>query len=185
MIRWALAEHARHPNETNLDAHYLIPKEGIWGTYLQSRNPPGHEMLVQPRAAEPNSASSGAPEPAGPRVLVDNTPASTTNFTTLAATPKPPPAPSMTIKPAPPSVLLPKLRWANIGWSYHWGTKQYDFARERGAIDSGLRDLCKGAVALVNWQQVYGNSENNWGENEPSWSSWNETYGISVSLKPQ
>ncbi|KAI6039955.1 hypothetical protein EDC04DRAFT_2867794 [Pisolithus marmoratus] len=49
-------------------------------------------------------------------------------------------------------------------WSYHWGTKQYDFLQGKGHIDSRLRDLCRSAVSSLE----------GWGEDD--WRTWNETY---------
>ncbi|KAF5381098.1 hypothetical protein D9615_003904 [Tricholomella constricta] len=173
LVRWSLCDHARHPNETNLDSHYLLPEEGIWNAWLSSRQDPSKYIIVNPKAIE---ASQVSQEPSGPRQLVNNTPVTPDNFSSISATPKPPQAPSTTLKPVLPSELVPKLRWANIGWYYHWGTKQYDFTKGKGSIDPSLRGLCRDAVAAVNWEQVYTDVDDNWGNDEPGWTTWNETY---------
>ena len=101
---------------------------------------------------------------------------------TLQALPKPPPDPSPTVPESMPSELVPKLRWANIGWSYHWGTKQYDFSKGKGHVDRRVRDLCRHAVSSVPWERVFGEAEGDgtrregWGDDD--WRTWNETYGI-------
>jgi hypothetical protein len=175
LVRWSLADHARYPNETNLDTHYRIPQEGLWNLWLDSQSNTKEDILIQPRASE---ADSVPPEPPGPRQLINNTPVTLTNFYSLSSSPKPPPVPSTTVRPKLTSELLPKLRWANIGWYYHWGTKQYDFTKGRGTIDDRVRDVCQDAVRAVDWEQVYDGVEASW-ENalEPDWKTWNDTYG--------
>ncbi|KAG6878736.1 hypothetical protein C0993_011551 [Termitomyces sp. T159_Od127] len=165
LIRWALRDQARH-NETNLDIHYSQPPQGLWDAWIEARRDSGEDIVVQPKATRDSAPEQ---EPPGPRRLVNNTPATPDNFSAISTTPKPPPAPSATIKQAHVSELLFRLRWANIGWFYHWGTKQYDFTKGKGAIDPSLRDLCRDAVAAVDWKQVY---SGDWAD----WTTWNESY---------
>ncbi|RDB21008.1 Alpha-ketoglutarate-dependent dioxygenase alkB [Hypsizygus marmoreus] len=173
LVRWSLSDQARFPNETNLDVHYVLPEQGVWNTWLNSRDDPAKDVLVIPKAT---ADTLGAQEPPGPRQLINNTPANAANFSSISSTPKPPQAPSATIKPTLSSALVPKLRWANIGWYYHWGTKQYDFAKGKGAIHPCIRDICRDAVAAVDWRQVYGDTKADLGDTEPDWTTWNETY---------
>ncbi|GLB35010.1 putative 2OG-Fe(II) oxygenase superfamily protein [Lyophyllum shimeji] len=173
LIRWSLCDQARYPNETNLDIHYLLPRDGIWNTSLSAREDPAMDITVYPKATEGSRATE---ETRGPRQLVNNTPATPDNFSSISEMPKPPQAPSATVKPATSSELVYKLRWANIGWYYHWGTKQYDFTKGKGTIDPRVRGLCRDAVAAVDWREVYTDDEADWGEAEPSWTTWNETY---------
>jgi hypothetical protein len=98
-------------------------------------------------------------------------------ISTINSTPKPPPPPSTTAQPILPSALLPKLRWANIGWFYHWGIKQYDFTKGKGHIDSKLRKICRNAVASVDWDVVYSGTESQWPDGQPEWKRWEDTYG--------
>lgn len=169
LVRWAL-DHAKHPNDTNLDIHYLVPPEGIWNAHLRSGT-----QLIAPKypGAAPHFQQSG------PRQLINNTPASTETISLINSTPKPPPPPSATARPISPFALLYKLRWANIGWFYHWGVKQYDFTKGKGHIDSILRDLCQSAVAAVDWDALYTGSEAQWPQKRPEWRFWRETYGES------
>ncbi|KAJ6630707.1 hypothetical protein B0H10DRAFT_1982559 [Mycena sp. CBHHK59/15] len=177
LVQWSLADHARHPNETNLDVHYVLPEEGLWTICEQARGDPERDIEVQPRASTSTSETPVEEPPLGPRQLINNTPATPGNFLTLYAAPKPPSAPSPTAQPTRASALLRKLRWANIGWYYHWGTKQYDFTKGKGNIDDVLRDVCQGAVDAVNWEQVYGPSDtSDWGVSGPEWKTWNEDY---------
>ncbi|KAF8447471.1 hypothetical protein L210DRAFT_3440773, partial [Boletus edulis BED1] len=174
LVRWSLRDHARHPNETNLDAHYVLPAEGIWNAHLQSRTAGTEPVRIRAKASLddgslPRSSSSG------PRQLIANDPASVANFPTLQSVPKPPPEPSTTVSDCVASDLVPKLRWANIGWSYHWGSKQYDFLKGKGTIDPSLRDLCKRAVGTVPWDRVFGGDDlQGWGDDH--WRTWKDTY---------
>ncbi|KAG6818164.1 hypothetical protein H0H87_000069 [Tephrocybe sp. NHM501043] len=174
LVRWSLCDQARE-NETNLDIHYTLPKDGLWNTWLRSRHDSSKDITVHPKATEASSVTQETP---GPRQLVNNIPAAPDTFSTISNTPKPPPTPSASIKPSSASELLTKLRWANIGWFYHWGTKQYDFTKGKGVIDPRLRDLCRDAVAAVDWRQVYGETNGIWGDGEADWTTWNETYGV-------
>jgi alkylated DNA repair protein alkB family protein 1 len=174
LIRWSLGEHARHPTETNLDAHYFLPPPGLWTTYLHSP-----EAIIQPRA--PSMSASSVQDPPGPRHLVSNTPASPTTFSILNSTPKPPPTSSAHAQPLSAAELLPRLRWANIGWSYHWGAKQYDFAREVQPVGDPFRKVCVEVVRSICWHDVFGlphaESLDDWGDGGPDWRSWEKTYG--------
>ncbi|KAF8212331.1 hypothetical protein K438DRAFT_1806362 [Mycena galopus ATCC 62051] len=177
LVRWSLADHARHPNETNLDIHYLLPEEGLWTVCERARGDPSQDISVQPRASTSELRPTAVKEAPGPRQLVNNTPATPDNFVELYATPKPPSSPSTTAQPTPASALLPKLRWANIGWFYHWSTKQYDFTKGKGTIDAVLADVCRSAVNAVDWDQVYDPSDtSDWGESGPDWKTWNQDY---------
>jgi alkylated DNA repair protein alkB family protein 1 len=102
-------------------------------------------------------------------------------FPFLKSTPKPPPAPSIHVQPLSAGELLPRLRWANIGWSYHWGTKQYDFTREVQPVGEPFRKVCIEVVRNVNWHDVFGSPDaeslDGWGDDGPDWQTWGETYG--------
>lgn len=171
LIKWSLCEHARHPNETNLDAHYVLPPSGLWATFLHSP-----ETIIQPHAS-----SLSTSDPPGPRHLVSNAPASPATFSLLRSTPKPPPAPSAHAQPLNAAELLPRLRWANIGWSYHWGAKQYDFAREVQPVGELFRSVCVEVVRSVHWGDIFGLPDaellDGWEDDGPDWQSWEETYG--------
>ncbi len=170
LVRWALADHAKYPNDTNLDIHYAVPTEGVWNAHLRSlSSSPEATQPILPKVAQDSSTAEELPK--GPRQLINNTPASVDTISVINATPKLPPPPSSTVQPTPPSVLLYKLRWANIGWFYHWGTKQYDFAKGKGHIDPSLREICKSAVAAVDWHKVFADTTTTpeWPSGRPEW----------------
>lgn len=170
LTEWALCDHAREPNATNLDVHYIVPPEGLW-TLAHASDP-----LIHPRAfALPSTSGPG--EASGPRKLISNIPASRNTYTSLVTGPKPDAPPAPDLSPAQASTLLTKLRWANIGWYYHWGTKQYDFLRGPAQVDQGLRTLCKSAVRAVPWAEVF--SKHDVGEEwqGETWEDWDAGYG--------
>jgi hypothetical protein len=170
LVRWALERQARQPNPTNLDVHYHMPEEGLW-----NRSQIAPESTILPKAPDSDVHEERS---SGPRQLVNNTPASVDNVQDLLSTPKPPPAPSATVQAASALSLVPKLRWANIGWYYHWGTKQYDFSQGKGPIDPNLAAICRSAVLGVNWEQVYRGTQLEWEQPEdPEWNHWRQTYG--------
>ncbi|KAH9048223.1 hypothetical protein EDB84DRAFT_291436 [Lactarius hengduanensis] len=170
LIRWSLRDHAKFPNETNLDTHYILPHSGLWSTYISSP-----ETVVQPRL--PSSATP--PSSPGPRRLVSNTPASPATFSLITSTPKPSSLPSAYAQPISTAQLVPRLRWANIGWSYHWGTKQYNFAREVQPVGEQVRRVCLEVVRSIRWQEVFGGAAtellDGW-EGASEWRTWQETY---------
>ena len=181
LVRWSLKDHARYPNETNLDTHYILPREGLWNAHLRSRDVGSDIPDVQPKASAPGIDSSiYMTSSAGQRQLISNAPASTENIGSLAlsAAAQPPMAPSPTAVATSPSKLLPKLRWANIGWFYHWGTKQYDFTRGEIGVAPEIKLLCQSIVRAIDWKRVFrGLHLENDGED---WVTWTETYGIFV-----
>ncbi|KAF9457178.1 hypothetical protein BDZ94DRAFT_1176154 [Collybia nuda] len=172
LVKWSLSEQARSPNETNLDTHYVLPSEGIWANWLCCRNDPSKDILIYPKAL----VTTSNPVLPGPRQLVENTPANPHNFSALASIPKPPQVPSPNVQAVFSSTLIPKLRWANIGWYYHWGTKQYDFAQGKAPIHDRVKNLCKGVVESIDWGQIFSDVQPDWGDGEPDWRTWRDTY---------
>lgn len=168
IVRWSL-NHQAKCNETNLHTHYTLPDSGLWDAHLQALNDPSNDLLVQPRAD-----SSLASEASGPRQLINNEPASVTTFQALSAVPKPAQTPSGSVQPTPASALMKKLRWANIGWFYHWGTKQYDFARGKAPIHDSVQGLCRRVVAAVDWETVFSTVDV---DQIPPWDEWENDYG--------
>ncbi|KIK59740.1 hypothetical protein GYMLUDRAFT_201191 [Collybiopsis luxurians FD-317 M1] len=169
LIKWSLVEHSQPPNETNLDIHYLLPDEGIWNAHLRDG-----AALVYPRPIEAN-ADYTKQEP-GPRQLINNTPATTNNFESLTNISKPPLPPSATTLPSTCRDLLPRLRWTNIGWFYHWGLKQYDFSKGKIPVHDTIREVCKGAVRSIDWRDIFASDTSDWGSSGPDWMDWHESY---------
>jgi alkylated DNA repair protein alkB homolog 1 len=177
LVQISLRDQARYPNETNLDTHYVLPEEGVWNAHIHFRKD-GQGTIVLPRTRDPCTL----PPDLGPRKLIDNTPATRTNFVALTSEPKPSSSPSPMAQPTSASALLGKLRWANIGWSYHWGSKQYDLTRGKGEVHEGFREVCKSAVRSVDWADVFGGQGQDGWDEADDLRTWNETYGIHISL---
>ncbi|KAK7043620.1 hypothetical protein VNI00_008231 [Paramarasmius palmivorus] len=175
LVKWSLSEHSRPPNEMNLDTHYALPAEGIWNIALETRRDPSRSVPVLPRYARDGQADPEAVK-GGPRTLINNTPASPENFDSLNHVPKLTAAPSPTVEPSTCVDLLPKLRWTNIGWFYHWGTKQYDFTRGKVEVHSLIKDICQDVVKSIDWEAVYSDDTSEWGT-QGDWRTWNESYG--------
>jgi hypothetical protein len=180
LARWALADHARPPNETNLDTHYILPTTGIW---LTSIDPLSSSQIIHPRASSAEKQLS-RPTQSTRRTLIENTPASPSSFATLAATPKPPASASASLAPVPAHELVRKLRWANVGWFYHWGEKQYDFSRPKVPVHDRVAVICKQAIRGVDWAKVFDGGEGAWPEGEVGWSTWADDYGRLVAMIP-
>ncbi|KIY50920.1 hypothetical protein FISHEDRAFT_38493 [Fistulina hepatica ATCC 64428] len=176
LVRWSLAEQARPPNITNLDVHYRLPENGIWNAMLQSRQDPSRIDVVLPKAATQKPEASRFPEDTGSRQLINNPAASKHNLDAIMATPKPDASPSSTVPSMSPSALVKKLRWANLGWYYHWSTKQYDFTRGKQPVDRRVRDICQKAVQSVDWSSVFDGREGDWGDESLQWQNWGEKY---------
>ena len=166
-----------------------MPPTGIWSSWEKHQ----HDQRVRKDCAsddiiiDPKSTSSPLPENPNPtsakgspgRTLINNPPASISYLPTLLSTPKPPPIPASMAPPMPASQLLYKLRWANIGRSYHWGTKSYDFSKQLGVFPEDIRAVCTRAVQAVPWAKVWGDvaRDQDWGEEGETWSDWHESYG--------
>lgn len=181
LVRWSLKDHARNPNETNLDTHYILPEEGLWNAHLRSREQSSDVPEVQPKASATDvDLSAYVPPAVGPRQLISNVPASADNVgsLTLNAAAQPPMAPSPTAAATPPSNLLLKLRWANIGWFYHWGTKQYDFTRGKIDVAPEIKLLCQSIVRATDWGRVFGGVHLE--SDAEDWETWSETYGTVI-----
>lgn len=167
-----------------------MPREGLWKRYTQAEGSQTAHERIQPRAQSTIVDVQTQVETPGPRQLISNAAADPSNFQELCSEPKLPAPPSSTVAPATASELLPKLRWANIGWYYHWGTKQYDFTRGKIAVGEVLSSVCKEIVRSIDWRDVFGDeekaalqsgrdegNENGWGSDGPDWDTWDTTYG--------
>ena len=184
LIRSSLVQQARSPNETNLDTHYVIPEDGIWSRCRAAPSSAiGSEAFIHPRAS-PISGSGFRSVTPTRRTLVNNEPASTTTLSSPSPLAPPTPSPSATL--LPPLALLPKLRWANIGRSYHWDSKSYDFSKRLAPFPQDIKLTCKSAVQTVDWKDVWGQAEKtckevmnakDWGEDGINWESWSDHYG--------
>lgn len=193
LIKSILTKQARSPNETNLDTHYQLPANGLWpGWERTCRAQRDEETEFEEEKILRKAPSSSPANTSGTRrTLIDNPAVTPTNFAEISAQPKQPSPPSISTEPSTPSKLLYKLRWANVGHSYHWGTKTYDFGREHVHIHPDIKEVCQRAVRAVDWNVVFGagrasdseehqgdvEDDEGWGERGPDWQGWHDTYG--------
>ncbi|KAL5637017.1 hypothetical protein ACGC1H_000856 [Rhizoctonia solani] len=110
--------------------------------------------------------------PDASRTLVENAPGSLDHLQ-----PKLAPMPSSSLPPSTVSQLIPKLRWSNIGLHYHWGTKSYDFEREKVPFPEDIKDICVNAVKRVEWKDVWeGVADGMEWKDGVDWDLWERTY---------
>ena len=93
--------HAGQPNLTSLDNHYELPAGGLWAAWRDGR---GEEVIPQKAVAAPTETSKSA---SGPQTA-EATPEEAARLISASS------AFGATV-----SELLPKLRWANVGWHYN------------------------------------------------------------------
>jgi alkylated DNA repair protein alkB family protein 1 len=186
LITRCLREHACSPNESNLDAHYRIPLSGLWNEWeaVSKRRlvEPDFDVVVGTKWQEDLSPEKYHP-PDAERALVDNTPGSLDTLPGIKSQPKLAPMPSSSLPPSTVSALIPKLRWSNIGLNYHWGTKSYDFEREKVPFPDDIRDICMDAVRSIDWKDVWEDVADgmDWADGE-DWNVWEHTYGVFICL---
>ncbi|QRV87549.1 2OG-Fe(II) oxygenase family protein [Ceratobasidium sp. AG-Ba] len=180
LVARCLREHARSPNESNLDAHYLVPPAGLWNEWEKVAKhrqiDPGFDVVIDIKWKDGINADQYHP-PDTERTLVNNATGSAA-FATKSQ-PKLEPMPSSSLQPTPVSALISKLRWSNIGLNYHWGTKSYDFDRQKVPFPDDIRDICVDAVRNVDWRDVWEGVELadglKWDDGE-DWIGWEHTY---------
>ncbi|CEL59447.1 Alpha-ketoglutarate-dependent dioxygenase abh1 OS=Schizosaccharomyces pombe (strain 972 / ATCC 24843) GN=abh1 PE=2 SV=3 [Rhizoctonia solani AG-1 IB] len=177
LVTRCLKEHARFPNESNLDAHYQAPRNGLWNDWervVEQRErmaDPGFDIEVETKWKDDLPLEVYHP-PDASRTLVENEPGSLD-----ASDAKRAPMPSSTLPPSTVSQLVPKLRWSNIGLNYHWGTKSYDFERERVPFPEDIREICVDAVKRVDWADVWeGVADGMEWKDGVDWDIWEQTY---------
>ncbi|KAG8898913.1 hypothetical protein FRC01_010724 [Tulasnella sp. 417] len=191
LIRSSLENQARAPNETNLDTHYIIPEEGIWNLHVANmhiRDLDSCPKIIPRAQAQLGSGFRAStefqpPEPpaTSKRTLIENAPGEVA-LASPSSSPLPQPAASSSLSPVTPHQLLPKLRWANIGRSYHWGSKAYDLSKELAPFPEDVKDICTRVVKEVPWKDVWTSEgpedipQEEWGMEGPGWNSWPETY---------
>ena len=181
LIRWSLTVHARRPNETNLDAHYRIPAEGLWNLHARCDITP-----IPRRDYDSTQAGAKTDNMSGP--TSDSPPDNSADHGATSPRPRTPSAQQVTHRSATASELLPKLRWANIGWFYNWGTKEYEFERGKPDVGEPTRSICKEIVRLVDWSEIFGTSERYSDTDHEmvaissEWAGWDTSYGAMAFL---
>lgn len=145
LIRECLRDTTKAPNQSNLDTHYVLPKEGLWYHYERSRK--GEDILVQP-------VESTSDRNDGPRELISNAPLTADVDPATLTSRKAPAQASSTSKPELASKLMYRLRWTNLGLMYHWASKSYHFDRvlldkEVPKVPQTISDICRHILRAV------------------------------------
>ncbi|GAA5951116.1 hypothetical protein JCM8115_005059 [Rhodotorula mucilaginosa] len=154
--------HAAQPNLTSLDNHYELPRGGLWSAW---RNGRGEEGVSQKVAAAPAGASTSASGPSTAETTLEESERLTSASSAAGAT---------------VGELLPKLRWANVGWHYNWTTKLYEFERGQPPLPPLIYQCCRSLARLMPWETIYGAERAADGtETTPTkidWKRWREAY---------
>lgn len=158
-----------------------MPKDGLWNAWedvsRRKVDEPDFDVVVDTKwQADLSPDEFHPPDPE--RVLVENAPGSLATLPDIKSQPKRAPMPSSSLPPSTVSALIPKLRWSNIGLNYHWGTKSYDFEREKVPFPDDIRDVCVDAVRSIDWKDVWEGvtDSKNW-DDGVDWDIWEHTYG--------
>ncbi|CAG8469313.1 7830_t:CDS:2 [Cetraspora pellucida] len=152
VIKRCLKDFTKHPNISNLDTHYVLPKQGIWEIYekvfynILDEN--DEECFIPLKASSINKNNdvryADDDEESG---LMTDPPLESTKSTIINEK-KPDPSPSSTVSILPPSQLIRKLRWITLGYQYHWSTKTYHFDR-RFEFPQDIGDLTTAVVKAI------------------------------------
>ncbi|GAA5829253.1 hypothetical protein JCM11251_004983 [Rhodosporidiobolus azoricus] len=177
-------QHARRPNLTVLDNAYQLPPKGLWNAWVAGK---GEEVV--PAIPAPKEEQNG-----GER---EGTPASSTGYDTpstdagsgmedgkadrlleraLSRTRE------VTVRE-----LLPKMRWANVGWYYNWTSKLYEFERGHIPLPPVILRCCRDLVRKTPWRQVFLDSSTSdsgsyGGTSSEDWRKWKEDYEPDAGL---
>lgn len=180
LIKATLETHTRHPNENNLDTHYNLPPEGIWDSWKSYKAGLELDSSLQPPIVETKATKDTPHQEGGPRALIDNIAGSVRTYEEMRTMPKSEALPSTTLQSTPLPSIVTKLRWSNIGYFYHWGTKTYEFDRPYIPIPDDIADICKGAVRSVEWHDIWGDRSDqdagDWEMGTPDWAEWHKTF---------
>ncbi|GAA5975863.1 hypothetical protein JCM10908_005307 [Rhodotorula pacifica] len=153
--------HAGKPNLTSLDNHYELPSTGLWTAWCNGRG----EAEVSKKAPLESSATTAyekdPPQSQG-RPMVSQE------------------AEAAAVAGATVSELLPKLRWANVGWHYNWTTKLYEFERGQPPLPPLIYRCCRALARRTPWAIFYG-SDGIQPESMPApisldWQRWKDAY---------
>ncbi|CAG8540555.1 3894_t:CDS:2 [Funneliformis caledonium] len=138
IIKRCLKDFAKDPNKSNLDTHYLLPKEGLWNLHeniVNSELNENHSQDFIPLKAsviEPNNDGSLYEEqeeqciPCSKKRLTEQEKGEkTAKQETKDEEEKLEPPPSSGVPILTASQLIKKIRWITLGYQYHWPTKTY------------------------------------------------------------
>ncbi|RIA92841.1 hypothetical protein C1645_691274 [Glomus cerebriforme] len=138
IIKRCLKDFAKYPNKSNLDTHYILPKEGLWNLYEKGINSELNENDVIPLRASENRDKEKEEK-------VEE---------------KAEPLPSPGVPILSPSQLIKKLRWVTLGYQYHWPTKTYHLDK-RFSFPKDIELLTTFVIKSINGIKFIEKNENN------------------------
>ncbi|BGP38410.1 hypothetical protein JCM10450v2_002355 [Rhodotorula kratochvilovae] len=153
-------QHARRPNLTQLDKLYALPEEGLWNAWEAGRGGEVVKPIEEPAREGENAA-------AGPPCTSSACSAAKEGFEGVDKR-------EITV-----GQLLPKLRWANVGWHYDWTTKLYEFHRGFVPLPPLIHRCCQALGRQTPWQHVFGSDSAEFSPAaKPSqdWRRWKDVY---------
>ncbi|KAI8906908.1 hypothetical protein EDD86DRAFT_192615 [Gorgonomyces haynaldii] len=100
LVRKSLQEWTKPPNLSNLDAHFVIPPNGLWNTVLDQP-----DLLLEHRVFETRTVDEGY-------LRIDR-----------------PTDPMAKQKPVTCKQAMNRMRWATLGYQYNWTDKVYFYDR--------------------------------------------------------
>ncbi|GAA6051661.1 hypothetical protein JCM3770_001217 [Rhodotorula araucariae] len=153
-------QYARRPNLTQLDRLYELPQEGLWNAWAADR---GDEVVK--RVVDSSMGCTG-PLPGSSKGCTEGGEGKGGAESAMER--------EITV-----AQLLPKLRWANVGWHYDWTTKLYEFSRPFVPLPPLIQRCCRTLGRQTPWQHVF--SAVSLGSTEPSkpsqdWRRWKDIY---------
>ncbi|CAG8450777.1 6123_t:CDS:2 [Cetraspora pellucida] len=152
VIKRCLKDFTKHPNISNLDTHYVLPKQGIWELYEKVFNnildENDKECFIPLKASSINKNNNVRYVDDDEDSILITDPSLESTKSTTTNEKKPDPSPSSTVSILPPSQLIRKLRWITLGYQYHWSTKTYHFDR-RFEFPQDIGDLTTAVVKAI------------------------------------
>ena len=135
LVKYALQDWSKAPNLSNLDAHYYLPKQGIWNAFVEDP-----KQMIEHRVYQDNSAQRYDEE-----LVID-----------------PPTDAMLKKKPVEIQSIMNRLRWVTLGYQYNWTEKVYFFDRSPPfppLANDLMKEIVKTVEPLTGYSSVDWKSE--------------------------
>ncbi|GAA5887327.1 hypothetical protein JCM6882_002493 [Rhodosporidiobolus microsporus] len=169
-------QHARRPNLTVLDKSYHLPAEGLWAAWLAGR---GDEVV--PSFPEEEEGREGTPASSGYETPSTDAGSGMEDARAGRLLEKALSREVSRSREVTVRELLPKMRWANVGYYYNWTTKLYEFERGFIPLPPLILRCCRDVVRKTPWRDVFCSSDTAedgdlGGTSVEDWRKWEEDY---------
>ncbi|KAI9292685.1 hypothetical protein K502DRAFT_325680 [Neoconidiobolus thromboides FSU 785] len=141
-------DHIRPPFISNLDTHYIIPKDGIFTEYVNKYNNPDITLSDVKLKLDLNELKNNGEEKKESEYKGIKTTLATQGYQYNGLNDKNAPIKNTNLKQMTSDKLIYKLRWITFGVQYHWPTKKYLY-NEEVKVPSFLGDLCKSIIDCI------------------------------------